>query len=205
MRPRKLKAFTIVELLIVSAVLLIIAGVAVPFSVKVKNQFKLKDTKALLTVLADAVERYQNARGDVPFTTLDDSGNIRLPQPDELKEIIEAEISGSPEADGGAVTLLPEPSVHNSFAGSEALYFILSRCPDSAKFLEEISSDMITAKYDGQTLKAAYAGKEYILPRITDSWGNAIRYYYKAEWTFPRIVSAGPDCEFDTEDDISNF
>ena len=205
MRPRKQKAFTIVELLIVSAVLLIIAGVAVPFSVKVKNQFKLKDTKALVTVLADAVERYQNARGEAPFATVDDSGNIKLTGPEDLKEIIEAEISGNPTPDGDAVDLLPDPSDHNGFAGSEALYFLLSRCPDSEEFLERISSDMLTAKFSGETIKAVYSGREYILPRIIDSWGNELRYYYKAGWTFPRIVSAGPDGEFNTEDEISNL
>ena len=42
------------------------------------------------------------------------------------------------------------------------------------------------------------------LPEIYDSWGTVLDYRYVAGNTFPVIISAGPDEQFGTADDISS-
>jgi hypothetical protein len=102
-----------------------------------------------------------------------------------------------------------------NFSGSEALYFFLSKVPDSRKTLEKIDSSLITSKdKNKQDMTITVDTKVYPFSRIIDPWGQTIRYDYydeddlakikESKKVFPVITSAGQDGEFGTDDDITN-
>ena len=69
---------------------------------------------------------------------------------------------------------------------------------------------------DGIVVRVDYVGrtKDYFTKRILDPWGTALRYdyynsvpgnyslWFETRRTFPLLISAGPDKEFNTPDDI---
>jgi prepilin-type N-terminal cleavage/methylation domain-containing protein len=76
---------------------------------------------------------------------------------------------------------------------SAALYGQLYETPSSRKILEQISDSLI--KNTPGTLE---------LLQIHDPWGTVLDYKYVIGDTFPEMISAGPDKEFNSADDISN-
>ena len=70
------------------------------------------------------------------------------------------------------------------------LYRELNSVPDSRKIIERISDSYIRRR-----------GNFFI---YIDSWGTVLDYIYSSDMNFPLIVSAGPDRNFGTADDITN-
>jgi hypothetical protein len=107
-----------------------------------------------------------------------------------------------------------------NYSGSEALYFFLSRVPESRETLDKIDKSLITSKgSNGADMTITIDTKSYPLMRIIDPWGETLRYsYYKnshelglssepdpcSPRTFPLITSSGPDKEFGSADDITS-
>jgi prepilin-type N-terminal cleavage/methylation domain-containing protein len=88
-----------------------------------------------------------------------------------------------------------EKNFVNAAAHSEYLYQELSSIPNSRKILETINNSLIENKY----------GTAQTPPEIHDPWGTALDYrYVRAIDNFPELISAGPDRNFNTADDISN-
>jgi len=112
----------------------------------------------------------------------------------------------------GTVLIDPVGNHDPNYSGSEALYFFLSRVPESRKTLGKIDASLITNKdSDGDSLEISVAGKDYLLLRIVDPWGETLRYDYYDDYTkpdearnFPVISSAGPDGIFGNDDDITS-
>jgi prepilin-type N-terminal cleavage/methylation domain-containing protein len=76
---------------------------------------------------------------------------------------------------------------------SAALYGQLYDTPSSRKILDQISDSLI--KKSPGTLE---------ILQIHDPWGTVLDYKYVPGETFPELISAGPDKEFNSADDISN-
>jgi len=88
----------------------------------------------------------------------------------------------------------PEQSKRDAnFAATHAelMYEALRSVPDSRAVLAKINRVLI--KGDSGDRR-----------RIHDVWGTAIDYIYAPGDNFPELISAGPDREFGTGDDISN-
>jgi hypothetical protein len=103
-----------------------------------------------------------------------------------------------------------------NYSGSEAMYFFLSRVPESRQTLGKIDKSLITNKgSNGADMTITIDTKSYPLLRIIDPWRETLRYDYynekgsltekkESKKTFPVITSAGPDKEFGSADDIAS-
>jgi prepilin-type N-terminal cleavage/methylation domain-containing protein len=98
-----------------------------------------------------------------------------------------------------------EKNFTNAAAHSEFLYGELYSVPDSRKVLEEISDSLIKNEYPPGVLP------NNTFPEIYDPWQvnskeyrRAVDYIYVSGDNFPELVSAGPDRNFGTADDITN-
>jgi prepilin-type N-terminal cleavage/methylation domain-containing protein len=72
-------------------------------------------------------------------------------------------------------------------SSSSALYGQLHSTPSSRKILEEISDSLIDEEHS-----------------IYDPWKVELDYRYVAGNNFPELISAGPDRDFNTPDDITS-
>lgn len=88
----------------------------------------------------------------------------------------------------------PEKNFANALMHSEYLYRELDLMPESRKILGRITESLVKNEY----------GTIDTPPEIYDPWGIVIDYIYFAGDNFPELVSAGPDKNFGTADDISN-
>jgi hypothetical protein len=85
----------------------------------------------------------------------------------------------------------------NPNVNSEILYAELSSVPSSRKILEKISDSLVKHNIDTGTVPP--------VPEIYDPWGMALDYRHNPiRDTYPKLISAGPDRDFGTADDISN-
>jgi|WetSurMetagenome_2_1015567.scaffolds.fasta_scaffold229269_2 prepilin-type N-terminal cleavage/methylation domain-containing protein len=87
----------------------------------------------------------------------------------------------------------PDPNKSPYPTHSAALYGQLKLTPGIDKYLEGINEKLI--------LKNTSASDMY---QICDPWGTLLDYRYISSYTFPKIVSAGPDKVFGTNDDIQS-
>ena len=82
----------------------------------------------------------------------------------------------------------------------------MHRSPNSRSIAEAVTPSLVAVKHPQETqqkLTATVGGTAYDLPRFIDPWGMSLRYtYVPSADTFPKVMSAGPDKEFGTADDI---
>lgn len=203
---------TLVEILVVVAIIAILATIVISLAARIDNQGKERLTKSTFALLNAALGEFCDygysykgsdyAEFDFP---LDCNGFTQ----DEFETTLENALDASVLISGG---------VHDpNYSGSEVLYFFLSRVPESRKTLAKIDSSLITNEdSDGDSMEIKVDGKEYSLLRIIDPWGETLRYDYYDETepdpedreegkrNFPVITSAGPDRVFGTDDDIAS-
>ncbi len=112
-------------------------------------------------------------------------------------------------------------------SGSAVMYFFLTQVPECRETLAGIDPDMLKSdhKNDGNYWTMTImidltTQRSYPWIRVVDPWGKPLKYdYYINKWenttltwtqrtdavrSFPLITSAGPDKQFDTNDDITN-
>lgn len=87
-----------------------------------------------------------------------------------------------------------EVNFANAAVHSEFLYGELETVPASQTILHKIDASRIENKH----------GTAQTPPEIYDPWGTPLDYQYAAGQNFPRLISAGPDKAFGTQDDIEN-
>ena len=87
----------------------------------------------------------------------------------------------------------PDPNKSPYPTHSAALYEQLKSTPGTDKFLEGINEKLIQKNPSVTDMQQIY-----------DPWGTLLDYRYISSYTFPKIVSAGPDRIFGTSDDIQN-
>jgi prepilin-type N-terminal cleavage/methylation domain-containing protein len=88
----------------------------------------------------------------------------------------------------------PERDSANAAAHSEYLYDELRSVSSSRNILEKINDSLLENKY----------GAAETPPEIYDPWGTTLDYRYVLGDHFPVLLSAGPDRNFGTDDDMSN-
>jgi prepilin-type N-terminal cleavage/methylation domain-containing protein len=220
--------FTLIEMLLVVAVIVILVGMVVGVAKRIEDQGKERLTRDTLALIGNALEQFRDFGYEYKSTYYDGltfpldcngfdilTGTFPYPNlPDTLRDAI---YPPGVNITGGVY----DPN----FSGSAAMYFILSQVPDCRKTLDKIDKSLLTNKGLGGTPITITIGTSPALPftRIIDPWKTPLRYDYypdfadytgtiypykdyrdSAKRTFPLITSAGPDKTFDTFDDISN-
>ena len=211
--------FTLVEMLVVVAIVAILASMVIGIASRLENREKEKHCRSTLALLTTAIAQFHeygfNYKGN--FTgfnfPLDFNGFDRGPIEGTLKNELGArfvQISGD----------APDPN----YSSNEVMYLLLNMVPASRQTLEKIDGKLVTNLGLGgkpmQITITGYSepgiGKVYPLFRVLDPWGVALRYDYydevpppvipdpKTKKNFPIVTSAGPDKKFGTSDDITN-
>jgi prepilin-type N-terminal cleavage/methylation domain-containing protein len=149
MKRRRYNAgFTLVEMLIVVAVIAILATMVVGLAGRIDTQSKERALKSTFTLLDSALQEYYEYWNAFP------DPNMNPPYPTH----------------------------------SAALYGQLYSTPTSRKILGKINPKLIRDNP----------------PQIYDLWGMPLDYIYVPSDNFPLLVSAGPDRNLGTGDDISS-
>lgn len=215
---------TLVEILIVVAVIAILATMVVGIATRINNQNKEKLTKSTFALLNAALGQFRDYGYNYNPITIDPV--VRdffrsLDFPLDCNGLpLEPALGTALGATGASI--MPLGVLHNpNYSGSEVLYFFLSRVPASRKTLEKIDDSLITNldsnKQPMQIQIDFPSGPKFFpLLRIIDPWGTTLHYDYyderdlnpirrdKGKRNFPEITSAGPDRIFGTGDDITS-
>lgn len=205
--------FTLIEMLVVLAIIAILVtmviGIASRIDVQGKEQLA-KDTIALLTA---ALGQF----GDYGYS-YSGSGYAGFKFPLDCNSFSETNLENE-LGTALSVTVSISGAHDANYSGSEAMYFFLSRVPESRKTLDRIDKSLITSKGENeQDMTITVDGKDYPLFRVIDPWGQTLRYSYYDNGsegstsepvpppprTFPVITSSGPDKEFGSTDDIGS-
>jgi len=91
----------------------------------------------------------------------------------------------------------PDPNMSPYPTSSAALYGQLRSTPGLNDYLEGINDKLIKNN-------PVAKNNNTVIPEIYDPWGTVLNYKYIQSYTFPKIISAGPDKLFGTSDDIEN-
>ena len=205
---------TLIEILIVVAIIAILVTMVIGIAARIDNQGDERLMENIFALLNAALGQFQ-----------DYGYNYRHPDYDGFEFPLDC--NGFDDSElvnemGKALDLTGKISISGgthdlNYSGSEALYFFLSRVPESRKTLDKIDSSLITNKdKNKQDMTINIDGKEYPLLRIIDRWGTALRYDYydedaltpkemkESKRNFPVITSAGPDRIFGNADDITS-
>ena len=221
MRSCRYKAgFTLVEMLIVVAIIVVLATMVVGIASRIDTRSKENLARSTIAILTAALEQFHDYGYNypLPYSEFD--------FPLDCNGFTQAEL-GTTLGNALGATKVPiiMGGMHiNEYSGSEALYFFLSRVPECRATLDKINNSLVTNEdSNGNKLTIVIDDKEYPLLRIVDPWrerstttkiGKTLRYDYYNEKgnppdpttkkNFPVITSAGPDGKFDTADDISS-
>jgi prepilin-type N-terminal cleavage/methylation domain-containing protein len=200
--------FTLVEMLIVVAVIAILISMVIGIASRIENQAKQQLAEGTIAVLNGALEQFS----DYGFRYKDaDYSDFHFPL--DCNDFPQLDLETTLRDALGATNVSISGGDHNDVdSGSEALYFFLSRVPDCRETLDKIDKSLITSKdKNKQDMIITIDDVNCPLMRFIDPWGKTLRYNYYEDETkpeerrnFPLITSAGPDGVFDTDDDITN-
>jgi prepilin-type N-terminal cleavage/methylation domain-containing protein len=149
------KALTLVEILVVVAIIAVLATFVIALTLRVENQSKENALASAFTLLESALQEYYEYKGEFPVQ----------PQRDSARA-----------------------AEHTAL-----MYEALQSVPASRDVLKQVDAALIEGDADlpGQW-------------QVHDVWGTVLDYVYVPGDNFPELISAGPDQEFGTQDDISN-
>ncbi len=207
---------TLIEILVVAAVIAILITIVIGIAARINTQGKEQLTKNAFALLDAALSQF----GDYGYNYTDPN-YLGLNFPPDCNSFPDTDLEKALKAAQGVTTVQSIDGAHDAnYSGCEALYFFLSRVPESRKTLDKIDKSLITNKdkYE-QDITITIDSKNSPLMRVIDSWGITLRYSYyenikegpfssepaqSSPRVFPVITSAGPDKEFGTADDIRN-
>ncbi len=212
---------TLVEILVVVVVIAILMAAVISVATRIDTQGKEQLTEHTIALLTAALGQFGGFgfTYDAPF-----DANFKFPL--DCSNFSDAELETElGTALNTAVSIGPVGIIqhNNEYSGCEAMYFLLSRVPESRQTLDRLDRKVVTnLDVDGKPMEITVGSAVYPLFRVIDPWGKTLRYDYYNETppphslpkdvedmassrkTFPVITSAGPDKKFDTDDDIKN-
>jgi len=230
---RAKSGFTLVEMLVVIAIVAVLASMVIGIASRIENREKEKHCRSTLALLTTALAQFHEY--DFDYKDPDYSAfNFPL----DCNDFPAGDVEGRLKVALGVwlVRIGPDAGAHDpNYSGDEVMYLLLSMVPTSRQTLEKIDRKLVTSLgLDGKPMKItiygseADMGKVYPLFRVVDPWGVALRYDSYQDWDdyhidhpsstwgdyiayikdnrrhFPLVTSAGPDRKFDTTDDITS-
>jgi prepilin-type N-terminal cleavage/methylation domain-containing protein len=208
MRSNKQKAFTLIEVLVTLAVILILAGALVGGGKYLKTQAERQLTAGEIEIISTALEQYYDAYKKFPFSNRDIDPTPDGKPDSYTKLHLEWDIAGTVSPASLTMEEKAGDNTFVSYASSAALFYYLDQNKDCRQIIEAIASRLITNKdaLTGAALTITVGGTPVDLPRFIDAWGMSLRYEYMSGYgyAFPVITSAGPDKTFDTTDDLTS-
>jgi prepilin-type N-terminal cleavage/methylation domain-containing protein len=205
--------FTLVEILVVVAIIAILLAMVVGIAARIDTQGKEQLTKNTIALLTAALGQF----GDYGYTySAPSDANLKFPL--DCNSFSDTDLASELQNALGIPVSIGPSGVHDPcYSGCEAMYFFLNRVPDSRQTLGKIDRKLVTnLGLDGSPMQITVSGQVYPLFRVIDPWGKTLRYSYydntkesptsepslSSPRAFPVITSAGPDKKFGTADDI---
>ena len=211
---RQSTGLTLIEMVIVVAIIAILATIVIGIATRISNQSKEQLTKNTFALLNAALGQFRDYEYRYRHPDYHD-----LDFPLDCNGLLQSqlEITLIKALGATSVSIIPLNIHSPNYSGSEVLYFFLRKLPTSRQTLEKIDDSLITnLGSDKQPMKIIINGRTYSLFRIIDPWGTTLHYDYyneliidpvlrnKGKKSFPTIISSGPDRIFRTNDDITN-
>jgi type II secretory pathway pseudopilin PulG len=187
---RNISGLTLFEMVLAVSVMAILVGIFIGVGSHTLTQAKTRLAESTISILVTALEQYHDFTGTFP------------PECDDLDSLQDA-LAGDVDGPG-------EPK--DEFHSSEALYYYLGRVPESRKIISAISDSLKTNLDENEENQEVDRnlefdpdqGDPFALIRFIDPWSKSFRYKYDEGDNFPKIISAGPDKNFETGDDIAS-
>ena len=204
---RKGSGFSLMELLVVMAIIAILTAAMVKVADYVRTEAQGKNTKATMQLLVSALQTYEGfraGRGDAEVFPLEPLGRSF----GEVEAALAASGSdpGTHDDSGSLIwddwsdlSIDQQNKRLTARASIEVLYWYLEDLPVSRAVLAKLSGTA-TANDDGDSVTVEDVTKPLI--EVNDAWGRPIRYERQGAGNFPALRSAGPDGLFDNSDDI---
>lgn len=185
--------FTLVEMIVVIAIITILAGVLLKVGGRVAQQSKERQTRATIDILDSALEQFAAEGFDYKYDAPGSGYSFDNPPysdswikfPPDCNGFgvgyVEEEISyaltgntGDVQITGGAF------DADNSYAGCGVMYFFLNRQPESREVLKNIDKSVITNKNENNEGIYIQVNNEDPQPFywVVDAWGEPLRYDY---------------------------
>lgn len=172
-----IRGFTLVEVLVVAAIIGILMSAAVMVGSYVTTNAKIQKTKSVMSVLNAAIEEYRLYHAQT---------NPELPMGD-----------GTPPSSPPYLSDPPPIGAPVDFDGIVALYYTLETVPSCREILNSIPENNIFL-YNGVDKVLVDAWLNENINQL-----NWLRYeYIQGTGNYPVIRSAGPDLLYGTGDDI---
>jgi len=146
---------TLVEMLVVLGIIIVLAGIVVPLTLRVENQSKENALRNAFALVDSALHEYYDFKGQFPSQA--------------------------------------ERNSAHALTHVELMVQELRAVPASREVLVKIDSSLV--KREGGTAD---------VQSLRDPWGTVLDYLCAPDDTFPELISAGPDKQFGTGDDISS-
>jgi prepilin-type N-terminal cleavage/methylation domain-containing protein len=225
---------TLVEMLIVVAIIAILATMVIGIAFRIDTQSKEQLAKNTLALLDAALGQFQDYDYEYKLVSNPRTNEAKfyrsLDFPIDCNGLnyndFRSELGHSLGTTSGAAVITVSGIYDPYYSGSAALYFFLSKVPECRKTLDKIDRKLITnldRNGDRMEIRIQFGGDfKYSFFRFIDPWGTPLQYNYydhynetgswqyryldriDSEKTFPVITSAGPDKEFGTADDIKS-
>ncbi|MBN1391832.1 MAG: prepilin-type N-terminal cleavage/methylation domain-containing protein [Sedimentisphaerales bacterium] len=209
---------TLVEILIVIVIIAILAAIVIGTASRINTRAKERLAESTIALLNAALGEFR----DYEYDFHDVYAGLKFPL--DCNNFSETDLANELGIALGTTVLIPPVDHNDVYSGCEALYFFLSRVPESRKTLDKIDKSLRTCEDENGADMTISVGvgadaQTYPLFRVVDPWCITLRYSYyrntiseslpsaEPEQTSPRafpvITSAGPDKEFGTVDDIT--
>jgi prepilin-type N-terminal cleavage/methylation domain-containing protein len=203
MRTDKKRAFTLIEVLVTLAIILILAGALITAGKYLRVRAERQLTASAIEVISTALQQYYDQTGNFPPMIYSAAGGDGSTPQYWLKTALSADSVTVSSGKHPEDMTPPEVSEGRRWWSSETLFYFLDRVPQSKAILNGLSSRMLSNKGKtgvGLQVQISFGATRttYDWVRFVDAWGGVINYEYTAGDAFPVLTSAGPDKSFQT-------
>jgi prepilin-type N-terminal cleavage/methylation domain-containing protein len=195
MRADKKKAFTLLEVLVTLAIILVLAGALIGTGRYLRVKAERQLTQSAIDVICMALQQYFDQTDHFPPVAGSET---------DLKTALSVTAVKVSRGTHPEYLSTPDASEGERWWRSESLFYFLDRVPQSKAILNGLSSQILSNKDAngiGLQVEIPTGGTTHDWVRFVDTWGVSLNYTYTAGDVFPLLTSAGPDKKFETTAD----